>query len=281
MKSRLLRSKSLMFLTAGIIIIFLVRTLLAVHYAMPRLDEIFSILTTAGSLVVLLKGFHNLRRGDWVTAVLSGAAVGAGMCFATLFTPYPFLGVVRSNQDLALVRGVFTTLAALGGLVIMRQGGPVPFHAASGNWQKTLRGVLIGLTVGLPLALLNVFALQFTQGHSITWKSPLSAVLDALQPAIVEEMIYRFALWGLLWVALQKALPEKAVWLAGLLSMLVHNYAHFDDLFVQSPLTALGMGAVLALFWGIPPLILARRRGLESAFAFHWFQDAARFLTGF
>ena len=173
MKSRLLKYKSLMFLTAGIIIIFLVRTLLAVHYAMPRLDEIFSILTTAGSLVVLLKGFHNLRRGDWATAVLSGAAVGAGMCFATLFTPYPFLGVVRSNQDLALVRGVFTTLAALGGLVIMRQGGPVPFHAASGNWQKTRRGVLIGLAVGLPLALLNVFALQFTQGHSITWKSPL------------------------------------------------------------------------------------------------------------
>ena len=281
MKSHLLKYKSLMFLTAGIVIIFLVRTLLAARYAMPRLDEIFSILTIAGSLVVLLKGFHNLRRGDWVTAVLSGAAVSAGMCFATLFTPYPFLGIVRSNQGLALVRGVFTTLAALGGLVIMRQGGPVPFHAANGNWQKTLRGVLIGLAVGLPLALLNVFALQFTQGHSITWQRPLSAVLDALQPAIVEEVFYRFALWGLLWVALQKALPEKAVWLAGLLSMLVHNYAHFDDLFLQSPLTALGMGAVLALFWGIPPLILARRRGLESAFAFHWLQDAARFLTGF
>ena len=176
----------------------------------------------------------------------------------------------------------FTTLAALGGLVIMRQGGPVPLHAASGNWQKTLRGVLIGLAVGLPLAVLNVFALQFTQGHSsITWQSPLSAVLDALQPAIVEEMFYRFALWGLLWVVLNKALPEKAVWLAGLLSMLVHNYAHFDDLFLQSPVTALGMGAVLALFWGVPPLILARRRGLESAIAFHWLQDAVRFLVGF
>jgi hypothetical protein len=29
------------------------------------------------------------------------------------------------------------------------------------------------------------------------------------------------------------------------------------------------------------PLILARRRGLESAVAFHWIQDAARFLAGF
>ncbi len=54
-----------------------------------------------------------------------------------------------------------------------------------------------------------------------------------------------------------------------------------DDLFLQAPLVALGMGAVLALFWGLPPLILARRRGLESAIAFHWLQDAARFLAGF
>lgn len=39
--------------------------------------------------------------------------------------------------------------------------------------------------------------------------------------------------------------------------------------------------ASLALFWGLPPLILARRRGLESAITFHWIQDAARFLAGF
>lgn len=82
-------------------------------------------------------------------------------------------------------------------------------------------------------------------------------------------------------MALRKTLPEKAAWLAGLLAVLVHNYAHFDDLFLQSPLTALGLGAVLALFWGLPPLILARRRELESAIAFHWLQDVARFLTGF
>ncbi len=37
---------------------------------------------------------------------------------------------------------------------------------------------------------------------------------------------------------------------------------------------ALGMGAVLAL-------LLARRRSLEAADAFHWLQDVARFLTGF
>lgn len=113
------------------------------------------------------------------------------------------------------------------------------------------------------------------------WQKPLPALLDALQPGVVEEVIYRFALWGLLWLVLRASLAEKAVWPAGALAMLIHNYAHFDDLFLQSPLTAIGMGAVLAIVWGIPPLILARRRGLEASIAFHWLQDALRFLTGF
>lgn len=281
MKRRLSQYQSFILLVVAIIAVFVIRTMLAADYVMPRLNDIFSILTIAGALVVLLIGFRRLRRGDWAAAVILGAAVGAGMGFATLFTPYPFLGVARSNPEQALVRGLITTLAALGGLTIMRQGGPVQLHAADGNWRKTLRGVLSGLAVGLPLALLNVLALRLTQGRPITWQSPLAAVLDALQPAIVEEVIYRFALWGLLWLVLHKAAPEKAVWLAGLLSMLVHNYAHFDDLFLQSPLTALGMGAVLALVWGVPEILLARRRGLESAVAFHWIQDVARFVTGF
>lgn len=281
MKNRFIQYGPLALLTAGILALFLTRSLLAAHYDVPRLNELFSLLTIAGSLVVLLTGFRRLRRGDWVCAILVGAIVSAGMSFATLFTPYPFLDIVRSNPAHALVRGLMTSLAALGGLVMMRRGGPVQLHAADGSRAKTLRGIMIGLAVGLPLAVLNVFALQITQGHAILWQKPYSAVLDALQPAIVEEMIYRFALWGLLWIVLNKTLPQKAVWLAGLFAMLIHNYAHFDDLFLQSPLTALGMGAVLALFWGVPPLILARRRGLESAIAFHWIQDAARFVAGF
>jgi hypothetical protein len=106
-------------------------------------------------------------------------------------------------------------------------------------------------------------------------------MLDALQPGLVEEVVYRFALWGLLWLVLRNSLPQHAGWLAALLAMLAHNYSHFDDLFLQSPLAALGMGVVLALVWGLPPLLLARRRGFESAVAFHWIQDVARFLAGF
>lgn len=272
---------TLILLIAAILAIFVTRAFLAAEIAMPRTFEVFDTLTVAGAFFVLLKGYRVLRRGDWITALVLGVVVGVGMMFATLFSPYPFLGIVRDAVGQAWVRGGFTFLATLGGLVIMRQNGPVQFHAANGDWRNTGRGILIGLAIGLPLAMLNVFALQFTQGHPVDWQNPIAALLDALQPAVVEEVIYRFALWGLLWLLLRNSLPKQSVLLAGLISMLVHNYSHFDDLFLQSPLAALGMGAALALFWGLPPLILAHRRGLESAIAFHWIQDVARFLTGF
>jgi hypothetical protein len=262
-------------------LIFLGRTLLAVRFIVPHTFHLFDTFTVAGSILVLLKGYRNVRRQDLILALVLGVVIGAGMMFATLYSPYPFLGVVRSNAGQAWVRGTFTFIAALGGLAIMRQGGPVQFHAANGNWRCMSRGILVGLVIGLPLAVVNAFALQFTQGRPINWQSPLAALLDALQPGIVEEVVYRFAFWGLLWLVLRNSLPEKAAWLAGLLAMLVHNYSHFDELFIQSPLIALGMGAVLAMIWGLPPLFLARRRGLESAIAFHWIQDVARFLAGF
>ncbi len=268
-------------LVAAIVAVFVTRALLASRIAAPRTFEIFDTLTAAGALLVLLKNHRSLRWSDWVTALFLGAVVGTGMLFATLFSPYPFFGVVRSHAGQAGVRGSLTFLAAMGGLAILRQGGPVPFHAANGNWREMRRGVLLGLGIGLPLAVLNVFALKFTQGQPIHWQSPAAALLDALQPGIVEEVIYRFALWRLLWLMLRTSLPEQAAWLSGLLAMLTHNYSHFDDLFLQSPLMALGMGAALALLWGLPPLLLARQRGLEAAMAFHWIQDAARFLAGF
>lgn len=271
----------LILLSAAALAIFFARAWLANKFTDWYTFQVFETLTVIGSIFMVLKGYRALRRGDWIAALVLGVAIGIGMLFATLFSPYPFFGIVRGSFGQAWLRGGFTFLSALGGLTIMRMGGPVALHAASGHWRETARGILVGLAVGLPLAALNAFALQLTQGHPIEWQNPLASLLDALQPGVVEEVIYRFAMWGLLWLILRNSLSRQSVWAAGALATLVHSYSHLDDLFLQSPLAALIMGAVLTLLWGLPLLILARHRGLESAIAFHWIQDVARFLTGF
>lgn len=280
------RTTTLVVLVAGILTIFVGRTLVAAHHdGVPMLSDLFNTLTVLGALGASIAGVRRLHRGDWIAAICLGAAVGFGMRSATLFSPYPFLGVVRGAAGQAVVRGLFTCVATLGGCAIMRRGGPIDFAAARGDWETARRGLLIGIAVGLPLAVANVIALQVTSGEAIAsaidWQSPWAAAVDALQPGIAEEVIYRFAAWGLLWLALRRSLGERAPFYAGLLALLVHNYGHFDALFIEAPLVALAMGLVMGLLWGIPPLLLARRRGLESAIAFHWLQDAARFLTGF
>ncbi len=273
--------KTLILLILGVLAVFIARALLAANYEVPYTFQLFDTMTVIGGLIAIVKYHRFLEGRDTVIALAMGLIVGVGMLFATLFSPYPFLGIVRSNAGQALVRGGFTAIATLGGLAIMRQGGPVQFLAARGKWSNAGQSILVGLAIGLPFAVLNAFALSFTQGEAIAWQNPIAALLDALQPAVVEEIIYRFALWGLLWWLLRNSLPKQANWLTGILAMLIHNYTHFDDLILQSPVLALGMGAIMAVFWGLPPLILAGRRGLESAIAFHWIQDVARFLTGF
>ena len=275
------RSRPLILLTAGILAIFVGRTLLVEGYDAPLLSDIFVGLTALGSLGVCVTGFHRLHRSDWLAALALGALVGVGMRFATLFSPYPFFGFARDNAGQAVVRGALTFITALGGLSIMRQGGPAPFAAANGAWRKSGRDMLFGLAVGLPLAALNVAALQLTQGRAIVWQNPLAALLDAVQPGVVEEVVYRFALWGLLWLMLRRSLPNQAVSTAGLLTLLIHNYAHFDALLAEAPLVALGMGLGMSLVWGLPLTLLAHRRSLEAAIAFHWLQDVARFVAGF
>lgn len=275
------RSGAILLLLASVLVLFPGRALLAASFSMPRSFEIFDTLIIAGSIGMIARNHTMLYGRDWLIALVLGLVIGTGMLMATLFSPYPFLGVVKSIQAQAVLRGSCTALATLGGLVVMRKGGPVALHLASGERQRGGWGALRGLLVGLPLALGNVLALQITESQPIQWQSPLAAMLDALQPSVVEECIYRFALWGLLWLLLRRHLAERAVWLTGGLVMLVHSYAHVDDLWLQSPVVALGMGAVLALVWGVAPCILARRVGLEAAVAFHWIQDVGRFVAGF
>ena len=77
--------------------------------------------------------------------------------------------------------------------------------------------------VGLSLEVLNVFALQLAQEQAIAWQNPFAAMSDTLQPGVVEEVFYRFALWGLLWLVLHNGLPKHADWVSSLLTMLVHK----------------------------------------------------------
>ena len=113
MAQNIMRYKTLFLLTLGILVVFIGRTLLATAYPVPRLAELFDTITVIGSIGVCAKECGVLYKRDWVVSIVLGLLVGTGMCFATLFAPYPVFGIIKSNTAHALLRGTFTTLATL------------------------------------------------------------------------------------------------------------------------------------------------------------------------
>lgn len=269
-------------LALAVLAVFVLRTALAHTSKPPRLFDLFDTFTLAGAIIVLLMGFRRLRRLDWLVGLAVGGLLGALLPLATLYNPYPPIFGPVAPWLQAVWRGVSLAVVCWGGLVILRWGGPVNVSAAQGDWRRALKSLAFGALIGIPLAVINGAALSLVNRQPLSWQSPFAAALDALQPGVGEEIFYRLTLLGLFWLILRTAWPARqAGWLAGGLALLVHNYAHFDALFVEQPLFALGYGAVVALLWGVPPTLLALRRDLESAAAFHWMQDAVRFLVGF
>jgi hypothetical protein len=190
--------------------------------------------------------------------------------------------IVTDLRVRGVINGIMIVVTTMGGLVIMHWGGPVSVQIAHNGWRQASGSLFLGMLVGIPFAILNGFANAWTQNRPITWQNPLAVVVDAIHPALIEEVIYRFAFLGLLWLLFRRDWSNRhAIVLAGLLALLTHTYSHYSDLFLTQPLTALGMGAVVGLIWGLPPTLLAVRRDLESAIGFHWMQDVIRFWLGF
>jgi hypothetical protein len=251
----------------------------------PSIDidlfEAFDTLVVLASLGVVATGLHLLRRRHVVLAVVAGLGLGLLVPFTGF---YPLLGwLVPPGIERAwsaLGHGAGVSVALLAGIVIARRGGPVRLRLAGGDVRSAVQGLGFGALVGLPLAALNAVANVVVQGRPFAWQASAFPFVEALEPGLVEEIVYRFALLGLVWLALRPYWGRHAPWLAGAFALLVHTFAHNGELLLTQPLVYLGFGAVLAVVWGVPLTVLALRRDLESAAGFHWVQDAVRFMGG-
>ena len=253
---------------------------LALLRPVPQLFQLFDTLVLLGSLAVIMRGYQHLRVRDAWLALVVGALLG-GLVPATGF--YPLLAWTTpgaSDGLVALLHGTGVAIALLAGIVVLQRRGPVRLHAASGAWTSSLAGLGIGAAIGLPLAAINAYANTLVQGRPFAWQASAFPLLEALEPGLVEEIVYRFALLGIVWLLLRPSWGRRAGWLAGVVVLLVHTFAHNGELLLSDPLMYVAFGTVLAVVWGVPLTILALRRDLESAAGFHWVQDAARFLGG-
>jgi hypothetical protein len=246
----------------------------------PQLFQVLDSVVILASLVVLLHGFRLLRPRDLGLALALGALLGWLVPHTGFYPLVAWTAPGAAAWLVALMHGAGVAVALLGGIVVLRRGGPVRLRAASDTWRASLTGLGIGAAIGLPLAAVNAYANTLVQGRPFVWQDSGFGLLEALEPGFVEEIVYRFALLGIVWLLLRPTWGHRAPWLAGVVALLTHTFAHNGELLLANPLMYVGFGTVLALVWGVPTTFLALRRDLESAAGFHWVQDAVRFLGG-
>lgn len=143
------------------------------------------------------------------------------------------------------------------------------------------KSVFFGMLVALPLAVINNLYFYMNEGR-IQFQSLFTSAFAALSPAIHEEIIFRFFVLAFCLHLLKSSTARRWVMvLAVCISVIPHSLNHLPDLFLDNPVMGLFMLTVTSLLFGLPMALLQIKRNLESAIAFHWFIDFARFLFGF
>lgn len=140
---------------------------------------------------------------------------------------------------------------------------------------------MLGVLLAVPLAVINNLFFYLNTG-SIDWQNVLTSAFAALSPAIHEEIIFRFFVLAFVLTLLKFSTSSRlAMFIAIFLAVVPHSLNHLPDLFLTNPAMGLFMLTATSLLFGLPMAILQIKKNLESAIAFHWFIDFARFLFGF
>jgi hypothetical protein len=165
--------------------------------------------------------------------------------------------------------------------VLLFKNRQVAVSAFDGTPIFQLKNAGMGILFALPLAALNNLYFYLNSG-SVQFKPLLASALEALSPAIHEEIIFRFFILALVLYLLRYHLPDRRVTaVAVFLAVIPHSLNHLPELFLQNPLMGLVMLIATSLLFGLPMALLQIKKDLGSAIAFHWFIDFARFWFGF
>lgn len=187
------------------------------------------------------------------------------------------------NPDLAgsLKEGLGVVICLVAGVVLFKDISQAVVPVFQGSWTQVARSLLVGIALAIPLAAFNNFYFYMNSG-SIEFTNWMYSAFEALSPAIHEEIIFRFFILALTYDLLKDLPPSRWMTVTALfLAVVPHSLNHLPDLFLQNPGMAVILLVATSLLFGLPMAMLQIRRNLESAIAFHWFIDFARFLFGF
>jgi hypothetical protein len=172
-------------------------------------------------------------------------------------------------------------LITLGAIGLLKNNKVLRFRLAEDDDRKAVMSLALGAVIGLPFAAINVLLFVLSTSQPIVMRDALVSSIIALQPGIMEEVVFRLFFMGLAIVVLLRYLPRKtAITSAIFMAILFHSALHVPQTIISSPLSALITVVVTSILFGLPMAYLAYKKDIETAIGFHWIIDAVRFTLG-
>lgn len=250
---------------------------LTVYLANWKLPLIYGNYTTRiwswaerGAACLALAGI--LKNRYWNGHHLRLSLVLGVVCFAVLY------GTV--NFPTAVSTAVPVTICFYGGCAFSIHDNPGD-RTLKLMLRESLKAIFIGILMALPFAFVNAAYFVITGGgfHAV---NPVYAALSALNPGISEEVIFRFAIYGFCCMAMKRSVSSRCFSLYSYVLMVIpHSLIHLPDVLLAAPGQALFLFLTTCLIFGLPMAYLMKKKGLQTAIAFHWCIDFIRFLCGY
>lgn len=144
-----------------------------------------------------------------------------------------------------------------------------------------LRAFGIGALIGVPFAVGNVLFFVISDGGagiSLQW----GALVEALEPAVCEELLYRMFLFGL---CMQFTGGKVVSKLQGIcvctVMVLPWAYLHYVDGIRYDFAYSVIMILVIGIIFGVPYYFMLHKKNIYTCIGFHWVTDFLRFFLGY
>ena len=233
------------------------------------------------------------RIWSWSEFVLAGAAVVVlfkwrrvsmqCILLAVLLASPSAVSIYWRNSGMidAVQEGLIVFVTFLAGSALFQQAKGQTIAAFQNGSVNIIRSLLFGIVIAIPLAVVNNLFFYFNAGQ-VTFRNGFVSALLALSPGISEEIVFRYFIIALCANWLQSASKQGlGFWALIFLAVVPHSLNHLPDLFLTNPAMAVFMLIATCLLFGLPMAVLQVKKNLETAIAFHWFIDFARFLFGY
>ncbi len=254
----------------------------------------FAALYLLNYLVPLGNSNYTTRIWDWTElALAAGALVVIAFCWRAVRGSMVWMGAAlgvisglsyfvddRSVRG-AITEGIAVWLTMVAGAVLFQSLKERAVTAFQTPLAGIARGIGFGILLAVPLAVVNNLFF-FLQNGAPRFQNILFSAAEALSPGIHEEAVFRYFVLAACFTLLQGSQrPRLAMAAAVTMAVVPHSLLHLPDLFLTNPLMAVGMLVATSLLFGLPMALLQIKRSYETAAAFHWFIDFARFIFGY